>query len=110
MKLHLKTLVLAAFFAFAALGLQAQEKYHYCIVEGNTNRRGISLSTDGNKLTLIDFTKEEMQELGAINLILREVMKLEAEGWELYNVQTLPNTYGGSYSSALFYYFLRRKM
>lgn len=85
MKLHIKTLLLATFFALAALGLQAQEKYDYLVIEAGSDVRRIYISKAGAEYKYIDLEKEETFKLGVVNMVMKEIRRLEDEGWELWD-------------------------
>lgn len=84
MKLHIKTLFLVAFFAFAALGLQAQEKYEYAVLS-STSFYGATLWS-GTEVKAIDYNRDEFKVLGMVNMLLKEVKKMEDSGWEMFDV------------------------
>ena len=105
MKLHVKTLLLATIFAFAALGLQAQEKYQYAILEGfGKTPLEFLLSIGGKEKAKVELPKDGWKTVGGANLIIQQVQKLEAEGWELYSPQYLPPF--GTVANTNEYYFV----
>ncbi len=107
MKLHLKTLVLAAFFAFAVFGLQAQEKYEYLILEANDASSVIYISTDGRDFKKVIPNREEYIKLEFPNMIIKEIHKIEDDGWELFTSQIFP--IGTNSINVKYYYQFRKK-
>lgn len=89
--------------------IQAQDKYHHAILEGHSFLpRAFMISIDGTETKLIDVDKTELKTLGVTNLVIREIKKMEEDGWELLQTHLLvePTTSASGY---MFLYHFRKR-
>lgn len=109
MKLHMKTLLLTGFFAFVAMGANAQEKYDYILIDGPSNTATILIYKNGEEIIKPYYSNEEAKSIGVANLCFKEVKKLEDSGWELFDTNIAPVTAGTGLVTIHYYYSLRKK-
>lgn len=107
MKLHIKTLLVTALFAFASLYTNAQAKYEYLIIESNNAVNYVYVYKGGVEFKKIDFDKAELSKVGILNMALREVQKLEDDGWELFDTEIMP--FGTNNAIMVHFYKFRKK-
>jgi hypothetical protein len=105
---------IAAFITLLIIGgstvLNAQEKYDLAVVGYlyDTPKSHIVVSINGEKFEQYDVEREELQGKVwgiTMNPLLKQVNKLQSEGWEVVGGLTT----SGLPSVSLFYYSLRKK-
>lgn len=99
---HIKTTLLAFALLFSVNTLMAQEKYDYIIVTFSPVTGILGISNNGVGYEHSRAKKGEIEHAYDVSNALKEVNKLEEEGWELFNT----GTNGGSFT---YVFFLRRK-
>ena len=97
---HRKTTLLALALLFSVNTLVAQAKYDYAVLLYTMGYKHVMLATNGEKYEEIDITDmKDFNKIGA-NPALRELNKLEDDGWELFDTE---------FTGAIYLFFLRRK-
>ncbi|MBI1288599.1 MAG: hypothetical protein GC178_13590 [Flavobacteriales bacterium] len=100
---HLKTTLLAFALLFSANALMAQEKHDYAVITHNTQHLKIIVSLNGEKAEEINIPKEDQINVYYdTNPGLKQVNKMEDDGWELFDTGTA----GSGYT---YVYYMRRK-
>ncbi len=103
MTTKIKTTLLTLIFIFGLqIGLQAQDKFEYAVISYHLNNARLSVSLNGTEFKKLDVSKSEIQDYFDVNPALKEVSKMNTEGWEVFNTGTL-----GANNVVLFY--LRKK-
>lgn len=111
---QIKTALLTGLFFFVLhTGLQAQQKYSYAMMEAANSpmlMKSISVSIDGSEVKNIDVPKGEIFSVGVYNIMIREVKKMEADGWELLDTHVVPiaNSAGQTSYSTFFFQFRKK--
>ena len=99
----IKTILLTGILVFGLLtALKAQEKFEYAVISYHINNTRLSVSINGTEFKKIDVSKSEIQDYFDVNPALKELSKMNTEGWEVFNTGTL-----GANNVILFY--LRKK-
>ncbi len=100
----LKTLCIAALLLFTVNAALAQDKYEYAVMTYQTNVRDLGISLNGADYKKIEVSRDEVKHpLFDVNPALKEVNKMQVEGWELFN--TTSN--GLAYT---YVFYLRKKV
>jgi hypothetical protein len=109
--MKLKTTLGLAFLMFAGGHvLSAQEKYDLAVVGYlyDTPKSHVVVSLNGDKFEQIDVERDELQGKVwgiSMNPLLKQVNKMQAEGWEVVGGLTT----SGLPAVSLFYYSMRKK-
>jgi hypothetical protein len=82
----LKTLCIAALLLFTVNAALAQDKYEYASIAYARSYGQLEISINGTEFKKIEVPKDELKVPLNINPVLREVSKMNAEGWELFHV------------------------
>ncbi|HEY0261537.1 MAG TPA: hypothetical protein VGB95_00815 [Chitinophagales bacterium] len=99
MKSIIKTLLFGMFLC-VAVGVKAQEKYHFARVAINVvNDKAIVVITDNEPDKVIELDKG-LSSTGKIKALLKVVNQMTAEGWIVMTVNS---------ENVLFTYFLKKK-
>ncbi len=98
---------MTVFFVFGLqIGLQAQEKYEFAIVSYNYFDMTIEFSIDGKDYNSIKVPNAEKMGWRDANPVLKEIKKMNDEGWEIFNTGITP---GSSAHSENYTFFLKRR-
>lgn len=103
----MKTLLLTGFFFFMLLtGLQAQDKYDYAIVCYRAEYKLVEVCINGENYERVEV--KAPIDVYFIDLAgLKQVKKMNNEGWELFDTQA--SAYGDT-GVTVYIYYLRRKV
>jgi len=88
---HLKTTLLAFALLFSVNALMAQEKYEYATLMLHTSGTQMFLSVNGDDYQEITFDKTERKGPHDTNPALKQISKMNADGWELFDTTSVPN-------------------
>ncbi|MCF8278386.1 MAG: hypothetical protein K9J17_16780 [Flavobacteriales bacterium] len=90
---HLKTTLLTFALLFSVNTLMAQEKYDYAVVNYDASSQSIFVSINGESFEQIKVSKDETKEKFLdLSPVLRQLNKMNDEGWEVYSTQVPANT------------------
>lgn len=95
------TLVLIGF----SIPLNAQTKYDFAVVTYYPWGRDLMISLNGDKYSETKFDKDEIEGIGDVNIALREVQKMNENGWEVFET----NTTVADDHRLVYTFYLRRK-
>lgn len=101
MKNIVKVLLCMLLFLGAFSKAEAQEKYEYAVITYQIDASKIVISINGNELKTIGASKTSKEYFDA-NPALKEVSKMNEEGWEVFSTGVL-----WEYKTLFFY--LRKK-
>jgi len=100
------TLLIAFLFLGMLSNLHAQDKYDYAVISFKPASLELIVSQNGTEFRKIEVTEEQVKNKNFdTNAALKEVNKMGADGWELFNTNCLQS---GSWPA--YVYFLRRKI
>ena len=103
MKTKIQTTLLTVFFFFGLLtGIQAQDKYEYAVITFRPGALQLIVSINGSDFKKVDVTKSEIQDPFDTNPALKEISKMNADGWEVFSTGELGANNG-------FIFYLRKK-
>ena len=103
----IRTILLIAFLFLGMLShLHAQDRYDYAVISFKPASLELMVSQNGTDFKKIEVTEDEVKnKYFDTNAALKEVNKMGADGWELFNTNSFFAGTGPAYV-----YFLRRKI
>lgn len=104
MTTQIKTTLLTGLFFFGLLtGLQAQDKYEFATITFFIPNKELGISINGTEYKNIPVSKDEVKSNWDTNAALKQVNKMQDEGWELFDTETV----GANF---IYVFYLRKKI
>jgi hypothetical protein len=108
MTTQIKTGVLTGLFVFSLLsGIKAQDRYEFAVIDYFPSRRNLEISINGVEYKRIDVDKNDVKGDGDVNAALKEISKMNKEGWDVFNTTTVAGQTSGIKS---YVFYLRKKI
>lgn len=104
MKTKIRATILTGFILCMLLtALRSQSKYEYAVIEYQPGLKNIEVSLNGTEFKKISVSKSDL----GVNPAIKEVNKMSADGWELFNTTNASVTIN---VYLVYIFYLRRKI
>lgn len=98
----LKTILLAVILLFSANTLMAQTKYQFATVAYKSTSNLVGISINASEFTMIKVSSQDIKDpVLDLNPALKEVNKLTADGWEVFDTGV---------TGVVYLFYLRKKV